>query len=854
MNDFNTVFDSASLTGNQSSSQPIAGAGLPDQSVISDGSGPRSPLDASVLRFEAEALALTNYQIESNSFSSGGKHLSLVGSDLSQSGVAAGVFDGPTGTYEVRVGFYDENDGISAADITIAGKTQSFLLDKDLPGNRDTAETFTTRTTHSEIDLSSGDTFEIETQSQLGEYGRFDYIEFVPVAAGGADDAPVITGDRGGSDLLKGEIGGPASDALLSTEQKTLVESARVEAFAPRGSGQTYYVSPTGRDGNPGTKEQPWKTIGYATGEDSAVGAGDTILVQSGTYTEIVDLEKSGNASAGHIYLKAEGDVTVIDPDPNNTGGSAWHEGVIQSVGESYWVIDGFRIENSSFAGISLRDADNIVVQNNHTFKTGGSGIIAMPDSYFQGGDQEVTSSNITVLNNTIEQANDKWTGRGDPRGVQEALSIWGVDGFEVAGNFVNGGTREGIDVKTGSRNGSLHSNVVTGVASVSGTRGGYQGGPAIYVDGNRADTFNIDIYDNVVYGNIADGIVIADEVPEQGDVKDIRVFNNVVYDNGLLGINQGAGIAVSSNVSDVEITNNTVTGNVQSLVIDGSDYTKGFKTADVTVRNNIFADDQFRGGLIEDVDNLVLENNLFANSFETSYQEGIGVNNLAESGNIQLESVGFRESAAKDYRLTADSAAVDAGLGTPSYITADKDGNKRQSGSAVDLGAFERGTQTAPLNSGHSDSKITDASPVIAKMVRYEAEDLNLNNYKVETNRDSSGGKVVSLRNTRAASGSISGIFAGEAGTYQVKVGYHDESDGSSSATVTVGGEAQRFRFDRDFPDAAPSATTLTERTTHSAVKLQKGDTFEIEGSKQWGEYARFDYIEFIPVAAGAE
>jgi hypothetical protein len=133
------------------------------------------------------------------------------------------------------------------------------------------------------------------------------------------------------------------------------------------------------------------------------VKAGDTVLVQPGAYTELITLDKSGNKELGHITLKADGEVTLRDPDPIQGG---FREGVIQSAGEAYWIIDGFRIENTSWAGISLRDANNMIVQNNHTFETGASGIIVLPESYYKGGDAEVTSKDIKVLNNKIERAN----------------------------------------------------------------------------------------------------------------------------------------------------------------------------------------------------------------------------------------------------------------------------------------------------------------------------------------------------------------------------------------------------------------------------------------------------------------
>ena len=508
-------------------------------------------------------------------------------------------------------------------------------------------------------------------------------------------NADLLIGDQG-KDTLVGD-----SDVDQFTQGSSNLGSgspALKAAPTPTGnnSGTVYYVSADGSDTNPGTSDKPWKSINYAVGENSAIKAGDTILVQPGTYTELVTLGKSGNSESGNITLKANGNVTVRDPDPIEGG---FREGVIQSVGKGHWVIDGFRIEDTSWAGISLRDANDITVQNNHTYNTGSSGIIAMPDSYFEGGEAEVTSKNIKVLNNTVEKANARWKGgsgdnsTSDPIvNTQESLSIWGVDGFEVANNIVKDGTREGIDIKTGSRNGSVHDNYITGQASISGTYQGYQGGPALYIEANRSASFNIDVYNNVVTGNIADGIVIADEETDKGDLSNVRVYNNLVYGNGQQGINPGRGIAVTSNVRNLEIINNTVANNVQALEIDGTNYTiGGYKPTDVLVRNNIFADSTYRNGLIEDAGKVTLDNNLFTDKFEKLYEGGTGIDNLNANNNTKVKSVGFVNSGGNDYHLTSGSAAIDTGsTEIGQYAQRDKDGVQRPQGAGVDIGAYE--------------------------------------------------------------------------------------------------------------------------------------------------------------------
>lgn len=453
----------------------------------------------------------------------------------------------------------------------------------------------------------------------------------------------------------------------------------------PAKAGVTYCVATNGSDSNSGACASPWKTISYATSSDSPVQAGDTIQVQPGVYTELITLNKSGNSSLGNITLKANGAVTLRDPDSSQGG---FREGVIQAAAKEYWTIDGFRIENTSWAGISLRDAKNMIVQNNYTYQTGASGIIILPDIYYSGGDAEVTNSNIKVLNNTIERASWNWKTSNDV-GTQESLTIWGVDGFEVANNTLKEGKKEGLDAKVGSRNGSIHDNIVTTQATISGTPEGYKGGPAIYLDGNRATMFNISIYNNTVYGNTADAIAIADEVPQQGDVYGIRVYNNVVYGNGKSGINGGAGINIDSNVRDVEILHNTFFNNVQAFNLNGLSG-GGKKASNITIRNNIIANSTYRNGFIGDTDNVTITNNLFTGGKSELYQTLLTLTNLQNSSNITGEPQ-FVNSSGNDFHLLSSSPAIDVGFqGISDYAKKDKDGITRPQGTGYDIGAYE--------------------------------------------------------------------------------------------------------------------------------------------------------------------
>ena len=155
--------------------------------------------------------------------------------------------------------------------------------------------------------------------------------------------------------------------------------------------------------------------------------------------------------------------------------------------------------------------------------------------------------------------------------------------------------------------------------------------------------------------------------------------------------------------------------------------------------------------------------------------------------------------------------------------------------------------TQT-PVSESAPESAPIPIPDLDTSALRYEAEDLDRDGYKIKSGRrvDASGGKYVQLRRQ---SGSLSGEFDGPAGTYQVKVGYYDEDDGEASVTIDVASDSQQFTLDENLPGNRAAARTHTSRITHQEVELKQGDRFKISSLKHQKELARFDFIEFIPV-----
>ena len=140
---------------------------------------------------------------------------------------------------------------------------------------------------------------------------------------------------------------------------------------------------------------------------------------------------------------------------------------------------------------------------------------------------------------------------------------------------------------------------------------------------------------------------------------------------------------------------------------------------------------------------------------------------------------------------------------------------------------------------------------PPAATTVRFEAEDLNTI-YDVENVSGASGGQVWSVvYGPSGETGSGTFNFSGQAGLYDVVVGYYDENDGVGQLKVRQSGTLlDQWDLDQNLGSASPDNDTFATRTVASGVQVNPGETFKIIGTENGGEYARVDYIEFVPVA----
>ncbi len=140
----------------------------------------------------------------------------------------------------------------------------------------------------------------------------------------------------------------------------------------------TFAVDPSGDDANPGDSTAPWRTIQHAA---TVASAGDTVVIQTGTYSESVPLLHSG-AAGNPIVFAADPGAVLISPNPTAslsafnvapgvayitlsgieaTGGYA--ETIFLRSGAHDIQIDGCNLHGNRL-GIVMADAFNVTVDN----------------------------------------------------------------------------------------------------------------------------------------------------------------------------------------------------------------------------------------------------------------------------------------------------------------------------------------------------------------------------------------------------------------------------------------------------------------------------------------------------------
>jgi len=268
----------------------------------------------------------------------------------------------------------------------------------------------------------------------------------------------------------------------------------------------TYYLSPTGSDGNPGTSLYPWKTFKKAA---STVKAGDTVIVRDGTYAGGVTIETAGT-SAKPIVFKAAGSGAVIQGSGGERDAVYINGYSLASPGwagaDMYITLEGLKIRNAARAGIRISCAHHVTVRKCTLTQNGKWGIFTDYSNY-----------------SLLEDNNCSYS--GEEHGIYVSNSS---DYPVIRGNRVHHNSGSGIQINAdpamddgdGITTGAvIDRNIVY--------ENGQAGGAAI----NLASVRNSLVRNNVLYKNYAGGIACwADGNGPTWGCKNNRFYNNTVF------------------------------------------------------------------------------------------------------------------------------------------------------------------------------------------------------------------------------------------------------------------------------------------------------------------------------------
>jgi len=424
-------------------------------------------------------------------------------------------------------------------------------------------------------------------------------------------------------------------------------------------AGTNYYVDGiNGSDANPGTLDQPWRTIQKCA---NSMAPGDTCTVLAGTYNERVIINRSGTASSMITY-QAQGKVTLqgftVNADYIKIKGFEvtatecnWSDTAI-----GIWVSGDHCIIEDNYAyycprgGILLTsEASNCTVRNNRAYRNGMVGIVV------HGHDNLVEDNEVW---GTIAYHPDTAC-QGDADGIRFFGS-----GHVIRGNYVhdidiNDPNNQDYDphidcFQTWNKDGESASNII--------------------LEKNYCVNLNPGMYAFMLE-----------------DAQHITIRNNILKAFG--GINTGGG-----GNDYLTIVNNVFANNLSS---PKSEYPVGVGLENVphaVVENNIFYDQPDNTiFVVGTVASHEIDYNLaYRSDGQPSACYQVDWNCRYPSHDLWNVDPLFVDAAGGDFHLRSGSPCIDAGIALPE-VTNDFEGNPRPQGAGCDIGAYEYTGEAQP-------------------------------------------------------------------------------------------------------------------------------------------------------------
>ncbi len=468
----------------------------------------------------------------------------------------------------------------------------------------------------------------------------------------------------------------------------------------------SFYVAVNGSNANPGTEAQPWLTIQYAVDH---VGAGDTILVQSGVYNELVTFNQSGSAGAYITLQNAPGASPVID----GTGlDAAEMPGLIKIIDHNYIVVTGFEMRNLTSthwaAGVWCRGTSHHIEIRNNTIHDiedpnpdGGCHGVA-----FYGTNANAAMHDVILDGNEIYNLKLKWS---------EACAFNGnVRDFTVSNNVIHdvdniayvfiGFEGECADCPNGenvdrARSGYVFDNIAYNVDSKDNPPyNGERSADGFYVDGGMDIVFE---RNRAYQCNI--GFEVASEHGGK-NAENVKVRSNFIYNNHVTGLSTGGYDYSVGATDDCYFVNNSFYNNHTSdrpqddwggeIVINYHAHNNVYEN------NSIYAAENYPRVLTVGTDNT-------GNTIDYNLYFGSNEGDAPGSHSVFGDPL-YVDATNGDLHISDASPAINKGFNHPDSVmgTADFDNQARIVNSAVDIGADEKDTASTLIDDPVSQFK----------------------------------------------------------------------------------------------------------------------------------------------------
>jgi parallel beta-helix repeat protein len=478
--------------------------------------------------------------------------------------------------------------------------------------------------------------------------------------------------------------------------------------------GNSYFVSMTGNDTNPGTIDRPWRTLGKAA---NTLQPGDSVLVRGGTYVEQVTPTRSGQqkqgisdvdlqegnkvsfaqnvsgvtigdylyvyrswksnngayeiVEVGTNYVRVKGTPFVDEVEnikaaigrpiiyksyPNEQvviDGQFQKLNIFNISDKNYLIIDGFQLTRALQNGIYLARQDSYnVIKGNKIYNNNRTGVIL----YGVGTTYNIVDGNEIYSNGLNGPGEGIYLGVDPTDWVKYSGGMPANNYYNhIINNYIHDSNENALECKPNSNYSVVERNLFDNNSSSE-----YTGVVEIVGCSNTL------VYNNIVRhskGLAAIELRNSRVLPNtyEGNNGMNAVFNNIIVQSDTSGISIG-------NQQSTKVYNNTIFGNRFGIMLVGS--TDG----NTGIKNNIVSGNADQ--VIGDQGGFVVENNLIEGASSIMGEKSIRVLPL------------FVDAYAGNFHLTPLSPAIDKGLDLG--IDRDVERNARPKGSGYDLGAYE--------------------------------------------------------------------------------------------------------------------------------------------------------------------